>query len=128
MAEHLTIPVIANGGSRDIENYNDILKFRQECGASSVMIARAAEWNVSIFRKEGSDIFKHFLKTNLLKLICFAGKLPLDDVITEYLKLCIEYDSSPNTAKYCVQNMLRELQETPRGKKFLECQTLEEIW
>lgn len=24
--------------------------------------------------------------------------------------------------------MLRELQETPRGKQFLECQTLEEIW
>lgn len=57
-----------------------------------------------------------------------AGKLPLDDVITEYLKLCIEFDSSPNTAKYCVQMMLRELQETPRGKRFLECQTLDEIW
>ncbi|XP_031627499.1 tRNA-dihydrouridine(20) synthase [NAD(P)+]-like [Contarinia nasturtii] len=107
IAEHLTIPVIANGGSRDIETYNDILKFRDECGATSVMIARAAEWNTSIFRKE--------------------GKLPLDEVITEYLKFCIEYDSSPNITKYCVQMMLRELQETPRGKKFLECQTLDEI-
>lgn len=53
VAERLTIPVIANGGSRDIEKYEDILKFRNECGASSVMIARAAEWNVSIFRPEG---------------------------------------------------------------------------
>lgn len=54
MAEHLKIPVIANGGSRDIENYKDVLKFRGECGTTSVMIARAAEWNVSIFRKEGN--------------------------------------------------------------------------
>lgn len=53
MSDRLTIPVIANGGSRDIENYADILKFRNECGTSSVMVARAAEWNVSIFRKEG---------------------------------------------------------------------------
>lgn len=53
MAERLTIPVIANGGSRDIEKYGDILKFRNECGTSSVMIARVAEWNVSIFREEG---------------------------------------------------------------------------
>lgn len=53
IAKHLKIPVIANGGSRDIEKYNDIIKFRNECGTTSVMIARAAEWNVSIFRKEG---------------------------------------------------------------------------
>ncbi|XP_055298288.1 tRNA-dihydrouridine(20) synthase [NAD(P)+]-like [Sitodiplosis mosellana] len=107
IAERLKIPVIANGGSRDIDNYDDILKFRHKCGTTSVMIARAAEWNVSVFRKE--------------------GKLPLDEVITEYLKLCIDFDSSPNITKYCVQMMLRELQETPRGKKFLECQTLNEI-
>ena len=31
-------------------------------------------------------------------------------------------------AKYTVQQMLRELQETPRGKQFLATQTLEEIW
>lgn len=54
VAERLKIPVIANGGSRDIENYKDVLKFREECGTTSVMIARAAEWNVSIFRKEGN--------------------------------------------------------------------------
>lgn len=72
------------------------------------MIARAAESNCSIFRKEG-------LKE-------------LDSVIKDYLKICVDYDNSPNSTKYCVQNMLKELQETPRGKKFLECQTLEQIW
>lgn len=61
-------------------------------------------------------------------LMNVPGQLSLDDVIPEYLKLCIEYDNSGTNSKYCVQMMLRELQETPRGKKFLECQTLEDIW
>lgn len=62
ISEKLTIPVIANGGSRDIENYEDILKFRAECGTSSVMIARAAEWNVSIFRKEGNLVARNIIR------------------------------------------------------------------
>uniref|UniRef100_A0A6P7H2Z5 tRNA-dihydrouridine(20) synthase [NAD(P)+]-like n=1 Tax=Diabrotica virgifera virgifera TaxID=50390 RepID=A0A6P7H2Z5_DIAVI len=107
IAEVLDIPVIANGGSREIENYNDILKFREDCGTSSVMVARTAQYNCSIFRKD--------------------GLIAMDEVIVEYLKNCIDYDNSPSNTKYCVQNMLRELQETPRGKKFLECQTLEQI-
>lgn len=54
IAESVRIPVIANGGSNDIHSYEDIEKFRTECGATSVMIARAAQKNVSIFRKEGT--------------------------------------------------------------------------
>ncbi|ERL90291.1 hypothetical protein D910_07643 [Dendroctonus ponderosae] len=108
IAKHLDIPVIANGGSREIDKYKDILKFREDCGASSVMVARTAEGNCSIF--------------------CKTGMKDLECVITEYLKLAIDYDNSPSNTKYCVQNMLKELQETPRGKKFLECQTLEQIW
>jgi len=72
------------------------------------MLARAAQWNVSIFRKE--------------------GMLSLDEVITEYLKLAVLYDSPASNAKYCVQSMLRELQETPRGKTFLAAQSLYDIW
>lgn len=72
------------------------------------MVARAAEANYSIFNKQG-------LKE-------------LDEVIKDYLKLTVDYDNSPSNTKYCVQNMLKELQETPRGKRFLECQTLEQIW
>lgn len=54
VAASVTIPVIANGGSRDIERFTDIAKFKEMCGASSVMIARAAEWNVTIFRPQGN--------------------------------------------------------------------------
>jgi tRNA-dihydrouridine synthase 2 len=72
------------------------------------MIARAAQCNASIFRKE--------------------GKLQLDDVIEAYLKYAVHYDNCfPNT-KYCVQSMLGTLQDTPRGKTFLETQNLEQIW
>lgn len=107
ISKSLNIPVIANGGSREIECYEDIAKFREVTGCSCVMLARAAEWNCSVFRAE--------------------GKLLLDDVIKSYLKYAVDYDNAPANTKYCVQNMLRELQETPRGKKFLEAQTLEQI-
>lgn len=72
------------------------------------MIARTAQENCSIFSPEG------------LK--------PLDEIITEYLTYAVDFDNSPSNTKYCVQNILKELQETPRGKQFLECQTLQQIW
>ncbi len=50
--------MIANGGSSNNRNspdntYEGIEAFWRESEASSVMIARAAEWNPSVFRKEG---------------------------------------------------------------------------
>ena len=61
----LSIPVIANGGSLEIANYADLDRIRAQCGAASIMVARAAQWNPSIFRRE--------------------GKLPLDTVVRDYL-------------------------------------------
>lgn len=72
------------------------------------MLARAAQANCSVLSR---DVLKD-----------------LDAIIKEYLKYAVDYDNPPSNTKYCVQNMLKELQETPRGKKFLECQTLEQIW
>lgn len=97
----------SSGGSNNIDRYEDILKFKEVTKCSSIMVARAAQFNASIFRK---------------------NKLPLDDVIKAYLRYAIKYDNLfPNT-KYCVQSMLRDLQETPRGKLFLETQNLLQIW
>lgn len=107
VCEAVDIPVICNGGSKEIEKYSDIFQFKKLCGASSIMIARAAEWNVSIFRPE--------------------GMLPLMDVIKRYLTVAVDYDMYPANAKYCVQNMLRELQESEMGRKFLDAQTMEQI-
>jgi tRNA-dihydrouridine synthase 2 len=107
VAEAVDIPVICNGGSREIDRYSDIFKFKEQCGASSIMIARAAMWNVTIFRP--------------------TGQLPLMDVIQQYLKAAVDWDTSAANAKYCVQNMLREQQESELGRQFLEAQTMEQI-
>lgn len=89
-------------------NYNDILKFKEETNCSSIMLARSAQYNPSIFCKNG-------IKKS-------------DDVIKSYLKYAVDYDNCfPNT-KYCIQSMLRDLLDTPRGKLFLETQNLEQIW
>ena len=55
-----------SGGSREIKRFDDIAKFRNETGTSSVMLARAIQWNPSILRREGF--------------------LPIEDVIKSYLK------------------------------------------
>lgn len=107
IAKTLSIPIIANGGSKEVKEYADIAKFREETGASSVMLARAAMWNCSIVRPE--------------------GMLPLDKVLEDYIKHCVDYDNIFTYSKYTIQNILRDQQETPRGKAFLESQTLEEI-
>ena len=107
IAKVLTIPVIANGGSKEINNFSDIKDFCDRTNSCSVMIARAVMWNCSILRKEGF--------------------LPLDDVIRQFLRYAILYDNPFTYTKYAVQNMLRDLQESPRGKAFLETQTVREI-
>lgn len=56
-----------------------------ESKASSVMIARAARVNCSIFRKE--------------------GKLDRDVVISDYLDLSLKYDNYFALTKYTVQSM-----------------------
>lgn len=107
IARRIAIPVIANGGSREIQTHPDIFRFKEITGCSSVMLARAAEWNCSIFRKE--------------------GLLPMEDVIKTYLKYAVDCNNPPSNTKYCIQNILREQQESPLGRKFLGCQTLEQI-
>uniref|UniRef100_A0A2M4AM63 Putative trna-dihydrouridine synthase n=1 Tax=Anopheles triannulatus TaxID=58253 RepID=A0A2M4AM63_9DIPT len=107
VAEALDIPVIANGGSQSITRRCDILKFARQCGTGSAMVARAAEWNVSVFRPD--------------------GPLPLDDVIRRYLTLSVRYDNPPANSKYCVQMMLRSLQESPIGRRLLDSQTMQQI-
>jgi tRNA-dihydrouridine synthase 2 len=87
ICQNSKLPIIVNGGSREIDTYADILRFKESCGASSVMVARAALWNCSIFLKE--------------------GKLPLDEVIKDFLKLCMNYETSFGQAKHCVLAMLR---------------------
>ncbi|NWU83971.1 DUS2L synthase, partial [Onychorhynchus coronatus] len=108
ISEAVSIPVIANGGSHDfIKEYMDIETFQKATAASSVMIARAAMWNPSIFRKEGF--------------------FPLKDVMQDYLKYAVRYDNHYTNTKYCLCQMLREQLETAQGKKLHAAQSTKEI-
>ena len=57
---------MCSGGSGDISCYNDIARFRRSTSCSSVMLARAAQWNPSVFSREGIR--------------------PIADVICEYIR------------------------------------------
>ncbi|KFV18419.1 tRNA-dihydrouridine(20) synthase [NAD(P)+]-like, partial [Tauraco erythrolophus] len=108
ISEAVSIPVIANGGSHDfIKEYTDIETFQKATAASSVMIARAAMWNPSIFRKE--------------------GLFPLKEVMQDYIKYVLRYDNHYTNTKYCLCQMLREQLETTQGKKLHLAQSTQEI-
>ncbi|XP_028263250.1 tRNA-dihydrouridine(20) synthase [NAD(P)+]-like isoform X2 [Parambassis ranga] len=108
VAQAVSIPVIANGGSSDLVKTNaDIDEFRKLTGASSVMLARAAMWNASIFSKQ--------------------ELLPVEKVMEEYLKYAIRYDNNAFNTKYCLCQMLRDKVESPLGKQVQAAQTNAEI-
>lgn len=96
----INIPVIANGGSSEIKCYDDISKFKSVTNASSVMIARSAMKNVSIFNKH-------------------KPILDVDQLIIDYLKLAIQYDNNAINSKYCIQQILGNLQEIGKGKQLM---------
>ncbi|KAM9607426.1 tRNA-dihydrouridine(20) synthase [NAD(P)+]-like isoform 1-T2 [Trichechus inunguis] len=108
IAETLSIPVIANGGSHDhIQGYLDIEDFRQTTAASSVMVARAAMWNPSIFLKEGLR--------------------PLEEVMQKYIRYAVQYGNHYTNTKYCLCQMLREQLESPQGRLLHAAQSSQEI-
>lgn len=104
----VSIPVIANGGSLDLVKTNsDIEEFRKATGTSSVMLARAAMWNASVFTSQ--------------------GPLPVEKVMEEYLKYAIRYDNNAFNTKYCLCQMLRDKVESPLGKQVQAAQTNADI-
>ncbi|XP_022620290.1 tRNA-dihydrouridine(20) synthase [NAD(P)+]-like [Seriola lalandi dorsalis] len=107
-AQAVSIPVIANGGSLDLVKTNaDVDEFKKATGASSVMLARAAMWNASVFNS--------------------GGPLPLERVMEEYLKYAIRYENHAFNTKYCLCQMLRDKVESPLGKQVQAAQTNAEI-
>ncbi|XP_070575291.1 tRNA-dihydrouridine(20) synthase [NAD(P)+]-like isoform X3 [Ptychodera flava] len=109
VAESVSIPLIANGGSDDIiDSYEGIKKFKEMTGASSVMIAREAQWNPSIFRRE--------------------GKLEEHEVCKAYVKYAVDYDNPYQNSKYCLQQILHEKMETPQGQALMHSESARDIW
>ena len=112
IAKHAKIPIICNGGSSDNRNsdsntYDGIRKFWKESEASSVMIARGAEWNPSIFKAGEKDAVM--------------------TMIDKYMNHAINFDYPFNIAKYCVQQLLGSLQDSELGRSFLNTATMEDL-
>ncbi|KAM9815483.1 tRNA-dihydrouridine(20) synthase [NAD(P)+]-like [Syngnathus typhle] len=108
VAGAVSVPVVANGGSLDlVKSYDDIRAFKEATGASSVMLARAAMWNPSVFRS--------------------AGALPLHDVMIQYLTYALRYDNHAFNSKYCLCQMLRDKVESALGKRVQAAQSNREL-
>ncbi|EGD74073.1 tRNA-dihydrouridine synthase [Salpingoeca rosetta] len=101
------IPVIANGGSLDFKNYSEAHAWMEKTGCDSLMIARAAQNNLSVFRKEGT--------------------LPQVDVAREYMLLALQYDNAVGNTKYCLQKLLSKCLTSDLGKQVHGAHTMRQL-
>ncbi|CAG8477677.1 11303_t:CDS:10 [Diversispora eburnea] len=97
IVENTSIPIIANG---DVFQRSDIDKLKEMSNVSSIMIARAAQINVSIFRKE--------------------GMLPLEEV-------SMEVDNNWANTKYTLMQMHADHSKELKHMKLTYAKSYEEI-
>ncbi|XP_009365726.2 tRNA-dihydrouridine(20) synthase [NAD(P)+]-like isoform X2 [Pyrus x bretschneideri] len=99
----LSIPVIANG---DVFEYEDFQRIKVATGTSSVMVARGALWNASIF--------------------CPKGKLPWEDVKREYVRKSILWDNDIKSTKHTLREMITHHSslELAEGKAVIKSESL----
>ncbi|XP_020588568.1 tRNA-dihydrouridine(20) synthase [NAD(P)+]-like [Phalaenopsis equestris] len=102
----LSIPVIANG---DVFDYEHFKRIKIATGATSVMVARGALWNASIFRAEGNFSW--------------------EDIKREYLRKCILWDNDVKSTKQTLKEMIMHYSclELTEGKAVTKSQTLADI-
>uniref|UniRef100_UPI001CB8CDBA tRNA-dihydrouridine(20) synthase [NAD(P)+]-like n=1 Tax=Erigeron canadensis TaxID=72917 RepID=UPI001CB8CDBA len=105
VVDALSIPIIANG---DVFEYDDFQRIRDVTGASSVMVARGALWNASIFHPEGA---------------------PYEVVKSEYVRKSILWDHDIKTTKYTLKEMIMHYSslELPEGKAVTKSENLADI-
>ncbi|OMO56353.1 tRNA-dihydrouridine synthase [Corchorus capsularis] len=102
----LSIPVIANG---DVFEYDDFQRIKAATGASSVMVARGAMWNASIFSPK--------------------GKSHWEDVKREYVRKSILWDNDVKSTKHTLKEMIMHFSclEFPEGKAVIKSENLADL-
>mmetsp|Transcript_31080 Transcript_31080/g.75797 ORF Transcript_31080/g.75797 Transcript_31080/m.75797 type:complete len:458 (+) Transcript_31080:102-1475(+) len=102
LVSSMSIPVIHNG---DIFRYEEFDWAKKETGCASVMAARGALWNCSIFRPE--------------------GLLPVYQVAKEYINIAERYSNPFKNTKYMVTTML--IAQIPKSPACREAQTAKDM-
>ncbi|KAJ0096726.1 hypothetical protein Patl1_28409 [Pistacia atlantica] len=102
----LSIPVIANG---DVFEHDDFQRIKSATGASSVMVARGALWNASVFSP--------------------GGKLQWEDVKREYVRKSILWDNDIKSTKHTLKEIIMRYSclELPEGKAVIKSETLADL-
>jgi tRNA-dihydrouridine synthase 2 len=86
LVKSVNIPILANG---DVFSRDDADTVMRSTGVSSVMIARGALLNASMFKPDGNTV--HY-----------------DDVCRQFVRFAVETDAHPINAKYILQYIYRE--------------------
>ncbi|CAA7055970.1 unnamed protein product [Microthlaspi erraticum] len=102
----LSIPVIANG---DVLEYDDFSRIKTATGAASVMVARGAMWNASVFSPKGKSYW--------------------EDVKKKYIRKSILWNNDVKSTKYTIKEMIahHSCLELPEGKSINKADTLEDL-
>ncbi|XP_058010370.1 uncharacterized protein LOC131183793 isoform X1 [Hevea brasiliensis] len=102
----LSVPVIANG---DVFDYGDFERIEVATGASSVIVARGALLNASVFSPEGKGYW--------------------EEVKGDCVKKSIISDNDVKSTKHPLREMIMHYSclELPEGKGVIEFQTLADI-
>lgn len=131
-SEGSNFPVVVNG---DLYTRNDMINIKRRCGADSIMIARPALYNTSLFCKpsaySSSENYLKITKNSIFSSTCNESILPLDSrgftcetheetrygynshlllskntVIQDYLRYSISYHYNFQNIKYVVCEMI----------------------
>ncbi|PRP80527.1 hypothetical protein PROFUN_11840 [Planoprotostelium fungivorum] len=98
------VPLIVNG---DVFVHEDIAKVREATNVSSVMIARGALYNASIFQPHMESV---------------------DDVIKRYLRNSMDIDQHPSTTKWNIMQMMQEMKKrNPNEQLISQSKTMKDL-
>lgn len=108
LVDSVQVPILYNG---DVFMHSDIAKVKQITKASSVMIARGAMWNASIFQSPEK-----------------GGVLPVYDIAKHYLTVAEHYSHRFRNSKYCLNQMFQlQLNKTKHYHPFYSTKTYPDL-
>ncbi|GJJ76439.1 tRNA-dihydrouridine synthase 2 [Entomortierella parvispora] len=105
IVEAVSIPVIANG---DVTEYSKIAQVRELTGVKGVMIARGAQSNVSVFRKE--------------------GLVPHLEIVRQYIRKAMETRNLHSNTKYVLMQIFApDFTKDPHYRPLCDAKTFRAI-